>query len=61
MLCRSKRQWYLLPLIAVMLSGCVSTPELVVDLYQSCKYRNDCIGDRVQDWWKEHRVDMDAP
>ena len=55
MLSRSKRQWYLLPLICVLLSGCVSTPELVVELYQSCKYRDNCIGDKVQDWWKEHR------
>jgi len=55
MLQRSKRQWYLLPLICVLLSGCVSTPELLVELYQSCKYRDDCIGDRVQDWLTEHR------
>jgi hypothetical protein len=29
------------------LSGCVSTPELVIEIYQKCKYRNDCIGDRI--------------
>ena len=34
-------------LIVLALSGCVSTPELVIELYQSCKYRNDCIGDRI--------------
>ena len=34
-------------LIVLALSGCVSTPELVIELYQKCKYRNDCIGDRI--------------
>ena len=34
-------------LIIFALSGCVSTPELVIELYQKCKYRNDCIGDRI--------------
>ena len=39
---------YLLPLIVVMLSSCTST-ELVVDLYQSCKYRDKCPNDFVAD------------
>jgi hypothetical protein len=48
MLQRSKRQWYILPLIFV-LSGCTTT-ELAIDMYQSCKYRDKCPVELVGDW-----------
>jgi hypothetical protein len=49
---RSKRKWYLVSLIgaSVLLSGCTSTLETSTQVYQQCKYQDNCPIICVGDW-----------
>ena len=42
-------KYILISIMVISMSGCTST-ELVVDMYQSCKYRDKCPVELVSNW-----------